>query len=58
MLNNQETLYPSTVKFLIKSLKSNNFWHELTYSFAFTLINHLDIYDYSPSTIQSLFNND
>ena len=57
-LNEIGHLYPATKIVLFSALKSNNFWSDLTYSCIFTLLNYLDIYDYSPHTIQSIFDND
>jgi len=57
-LKYKEILYPKTIPFLFSELQSNNFWSELTYSCIFTLLSYLDIYDYSPSTIENLFDND
>ena len=54
-LKEAENLYPSTIPSLFMELKSNNFWCDLTYSWAFVLVTHLDLYDYSPTTIQNLF---
>ena len=58
MLKNAETLYPSSIPSLFFALKSNHFWCDLSYHCIFSLLNHLDIYDYSPTTIINLFEND
>jgi len=57
-LEESKNLYPSTIFFLIIELEKNTFWADLTYSCIFTLLTHLDLYDYSPTTIQNLFDND
>jgi hypothetical protein len=57
-LKEAQTLYPSTIPFLFMELQSNTFWSELTYSCIFTLLSYLDIYNYSPSTIENLFINE
>ena len=57
-LEKEEIKYQLLVKNLKNELKLNTFWADLTYSCIFTLLSHLDIYDYSPSTIQNLFDND
>jgi len=57
-LKEAQTEYPGTIPSLFLELKSNNFWCDLTYSWAFLLVSHLDLYDYSPETIENLFQND
>lgn len=57
-LNEIGDLYPATKIGLISALELNNFWADLSYSNIFALISHLDLYDYSPHTIESLFEND
>ena len=57
-LKDLEYLYPYTIPGIFEDLESNNFWFEFPYSFLFTLLNHLEIYDYSPTAIESLFEND
>ena len=57
-LKESEILYPCSIPAIIKSLEENNFWSDLTYSQVIIFLDHLDIYDLSPSTIQNLFEND
>ena len=57
-LKDKESLYPKTIPFLFSELEKNTFWADLTYSCIFTLLTHLNLYDYSPTTIQNLFEND
>lgn len=57
-LNEIEDLYPATKIGLISALESNNFWADLSYSSIFALLHHLEIHDYSPTTIENLFEND
>jgi len=57
-LKEAQTLYPSTIPNIFLELELNTFWVGLTYSCVFTLLSYLDIYDYSPSTIESLFENE
>ena len=58
MLNDAEELYPLTIPNIFKNLESNYFWCDMSYECIFTLLNHLDIHDLSPRTIESLFDND
>lgn len=57
-LKNIEYLYPLTIPNIFKNLESNYFWCDMSYECIFTLLNHLDIHDLSPRTIESLFDND
>ena len=57
-LKSLEYLYPSTIPIIIQNLELNNFWSDLSYECIFTLLNHLGIFDYSPTAIERLFNND
>lgn len=50
--------YPNTVSYIKYELINNLYWSELKYNTAITLVIFLDLYDYSPSTIENLFNND
>lgn len=54
-LKDVEFIYPSTIPIIIQNLELNNFWSDLSYDCIFTLLNHLGIFDYSPSTIESIF---
>ena len=53
-----EYLYPLSAKYLKEELITNYYWFDLKYSEIVTLVSHLRIFDYSPSTIESIFNND
>ena len=53
-----EYLYPLSTKSLKKELINNYYWFDLKYSEIVSLLNHLRKFDYSPSTIESIFNND
>jgi hypothetical protein len=57
-LKESQTLYPATIPNIFLELELNTFWADLTYSCVFTLLSYLDIYNYSPSTIENLFDND
>jgi len=53
-----EFLYPLSTKYLKEELITNYYWFDLKYSNVVALLNYLRKFDYSPSTIESIFNND
>ena len=57
-LKDLESLYPITIKDLINKLQCNYAWTELKYIDITTLVNYLYLDDYSPTSIENLFDND
>ena len=55
MLKVEEQRFPTTIKNLRSELANNTHWIELSYQSIHTLYLHLDLKDYSPSTISNLF---
>lgn len=55
MLKAEEERFPTTIKNLRTELANTNHWIDLTYQGIHTLALHLDLKDYSPSTISNLF---
>jgi hypothetical protein len=57
MLKAEEIKFPHTIKNLIAELESNNHYIDLTYQSILKLFIHLDLKDYSISSIEKLFDN-
>ena len=57
MLKVQELKFPLTIKNLIAELESNNHFLDLTYQSILKLFLHLDLKDYSVSSLEKLFDN-
>ena len=57
MLKAEEEKYPYTIKNLIAELESNNHFLDLTYQSILKLFLHLDLKDYSVTSLEKLFNN-
>ena len=57
MLKAEEQKYPATIKNLIAELESNNHFLDLTYQSILNLFLHLDLKDYSVTSLEKLFNN-
>lgn len=55
MLKAAEIHYPSTIKKLRTELENTKFWIELSYQSINTLYLHLDLKDYSPTSVSNLF---
>jgi hypothetical protein len=55
MLKAEEEKYPATIKNLIAELENNNHYIDLTYQSILKLFIHLDLKDYSISSIEKLF---
>ncbi len=55
MLKAEQEKYPATIKDLIAELESNNHFLDLTYQSILKLFLHLDLKDYSISSIEKLF---
>jgi len=55
MLKVQEEKYPSTIKTLKSALENNNHFLDLSYQNILNLYMHLDLKDYSISSIEKLF---
>jgi hypothetical protein len=55
MLKAEEIKFPHTIKNLIAELESNNHFLDLTYQTILKLFIHLDLKDYSISSIEKLF---
>ena len=55
MLKVEEQRFTTTIKNLRTELSNNTHWIELTYQSVHTLALHLDLKDYSPSTLSNLF---
>jgi len=57
MLKAEEEKYPTTIKNLKEALENNNYWMDLTYQNILKLYMHLDLKDYSVTSIEKLFDN-
>lgn len=57
VLKAQELEFPLTIKNLIAELESNNHFLDLTYQSVLKLFLHLDLKDYSVTSLEKLFNN-
>ena len=57
MLKVEEQKFPLTIKNLIAELESNNHFLDLTYQSILKLFLHLDLKDYSVTSLEKLFNN-
>ena len=57
MLKAEEQRFPTTIKNLIAELESNNHFLDLTYQSILKLFLHLDLKDYSVTSLEKLFNN-
>lgn len=55
MLDEELVKYPFSIGFLVKDLKSNYIYTDLTYSNICILVNHLNLRLYDPQTINQLF---
>jgi hypothetical protein len=55
MLKAEEIKFPLTIKNLIAELESNNHFLDLTYQSILKLFLHLDLKDYSVSSVEKLF---
>jgi hypothetical protein len=55
MLKVKELEFPHTIKNLIAELESNNHFLDLTYQTILKLFIHLDLKDYSISSIEKIF---
>jgi sulfite reductase alpha subunit-like flavoprotein len=57
MLKVQQEKYPTTIKTLIAALEDNNHFLDLSYQNILNLYMHLDLRDYSISSVEKLFDN-
>jgi len=57
MLKAEEQKFPLTIKNLIAELESNTHFLDLTYQSILKLFLHLDLKDYSVTSLEKLFNN-
>ena len=57
MLKAQELEYPVTIKNLKAALENNTHFLDLTYQTILKLFLHLDLKDYSVSSVEKLFDN-
>ena len=57
MLKAQELEYPATIKNLKAALENNNHFLDLSYQNILKLFLHLDLKDYSISSVEKLFDN-
>ncbi len=57
VLKAEEEKYPATIKTLIAELENNNHYIDLTYQSILKLFIHLDLKDYSISSVEKLFDN-
>ena len=55
MLKAEEQRFPSTIKNLRTELANTKHWIELSYQSIHTLYLHLELEDYSPTSISNLF---
>jgi DNA-binding PadR family transcriptional regulator len=58
MIKAEEVNYPETIQRVIKELSNTTHWVDLKYSTIYTLLFNLKIYDYSPSTINKIFDHE
>ena len=56
-LKQELKLYPKSVQSVIDDLNKNEYWLDLTYDKITMLVTYLNLKDYSPVTINKLFNN-
>lgn len=57
VLKAQELEFPLTIKNLIAELESNNHFLDLTYQSVLKLFLHLDLKDYSVTSLEKIFKN-
>jgi hypothetical protein len=57
MLKAEEIKFPLTIKNLIAELESNNHYIDLTYQSILKLFLHLDLKDYTVTSVEKLFDN-
>jgi len=57
MLKAEEQKFPLTIKNLIAELESNNHFLDLTYQSILKLFLHLDLKDYSVTSLEKIFDN-
>ena len=57
VLKAQELEFPLTIKNLIAELENNTHFLDLTYQTILKLFLHLDLKDYSVSSVEKLFDN-
>ena len=57
MLKAEEQKFPLTIKNLFAELESNNHFLDLTYQSILKLYMHLNLKDYSITSLEKLFNN-
>ena len=57
MLKVEEQKFPLTIKNLIAELESNNHFLDLTYQSILKLYMHLDLKDYTITSVEKLFDN-
>jgi hypothetical protein len=57
MLKAKELEFPLTIKNLIAELESNNHYLDLTYQTILKLFIHLDLKDYTITSVEKLFHN-
>jgi hypothetical protein len=57
MLKAEEQKFPLTIKNLIAELESNNHFLDLTYQSVLKLFLHLDLKDYSVTSLEKIFHN-
>ncbi len=57
MLKAEQEKFPLTIKNLIAELESNNHFLDLTYQSILKLFLHLDLKDYSVTSVEKLFDN-
>jgi hypothetical protein len=57
MLKAEEIKFPLTIKNLIAELESNNHFLDLTYQSILKLFLHLDLKDYSVTSLEKIFDN-
>ena len=58
MLKAEEQKYPATIKNLIAELESNNHFLDLTYQSILNLFLHLDLKDYSVTSLEKIFDHE
>jgi hypothetical protein len=57
-LKAEEERFPNTMKMLMKELANTNHWIDLTYQSIHTLYLHLELQDYSPTSVEKIFDHE
>ena len=58
VLKTDEERFPNTMKMLMTELANTNHWIDLTYQSIHTLYLHLELQDYSPTSVEKIFDHE